>query len=168
MAMQDNPNPYSPPVAPVDPAVEPTTPRSLRTLLRALIVLELAALPLLLLMPERLPPDLQATRDKYDAILVTAYPAFTMLSLVVSYASLIGLWWEKRWAAWAFVVSSIGGYALQLMAGPRIMSDVVALLDSVTDVGVGAIFVILYMMGTFSAYEGAAAERIASGNDRAA
>src|SRR3982751_6824953 len=83
-------NPYSPPAAPVDSAPESPVPRSLRTLLRALIILEILALPLVIGLPERLPPELQAIRDKYDMAFVAAYPAITLISLVVSYVSLFG------------------------------------------------------------------------------
>lgn len=149
--MQNNPNPYSPPRASLEPAMEPAAHPSLRKLLRVLIVVQIVALPLIIGMPERLPADLVGIKERYDTAFLNAYPALILLLLFVPYASLIGLWWEKRWAAWAFLVSSIGGYALQLLSGPQITSDLVALLDSLTDAAVGALLVVLYGLGTFSA-----------------
>jgi hypothetical protein len=142
-----NPNPYTPPAAPVDPATEPTVPRSLLNLLRGLVVAQIVALPLLMAAPERLPVELQASRDHYHTLFLTAHPLATIVFMVVMYASLVALWWEKRWAAWAFLGACVASEILELTMGPRIYSDIVGLLDSLTDASAGATLVVLYLMG---------------------
>ena len=148
--MAESPNPYRPPEAPVDLHVDAPAVHGLRVLLRLLIVAQIALIPLAVLMPDTLPADLKPLRDEHDMAFINAHGVLAMLDIALVVASLVGLWWEKRWAAWLYLAANAIGYALQLVSGVRISSDLSSLLDSFADASVGATLVVLYLSGYFT------------------
>ena len=147
------PNPYKPPQAPVDRPLDGPPLHALRLLLRILIVAQLALIPIAVMLPDTLPADLRPLRDARDMAFLNAHGLFAIVAIALVVASLIVLWWEKRWAAWLYVVANVIGYALQLAAGARIASDLSGLLDSFADAAIGATLVVLYLGGYLSQSE---------------
>ena len=148
--MADSPNPYRPPDAPVDPHAESPIHHGLRVLLRALVVVQIALIPIAVMLPDTLPPELRQLRDDRDMAFINAHGMLAMLVIALVTAGLIGLWWEKRWAAWLYLAANATGYALQLAAGARIASDLSGLVDSAADASIGATLVVLYLGGFFT------------------
>jgi hypothetical protein len=148
--MDQDENPYRAPRAPLDAGAHATNESSLRPILRGLIVFQLVILAVLLVVPDFLSPELQSIRDQHLNALFEPYWTFLMGFLILSVACLIALWWEKRWAAWSFLILSVLSYLFQLMAGPIILDELAGLLDSLADVAVGATLVALFGMGLFS------------------
>ena len=149
--MDDPSNPYRTPESPVDAHVDASTPHSARVLLRVLVFVQLALIPLAMLMPDTLPQELRRLRDEREAAFVNTHGALALLSIALLVVSLVGLWLEKRWAVWLYVAANVIGYALQLMTGARIASDLSSFVDSLADAAVGATLVVLYLGGYFSA-----------------
>lgn len=148
--MEQGPNPYKPPEAPVDLHGEAPAPYAVRVLLRVLIVVQIALIPLALALPDTLPAELRQLRDDRDAAFFNTHAVFVLLAIALLIVSLLGLWWEKGWAAWLYLVAAVVGYALQLATGTRISSDLVGLVDSFADAATGATLVALYLGGFFS------------------
>jgi hypothetical protein len=148
--MEQGPNPYKPPEAPVDLNGDTQALHGLRVLLRILIVVQIALIPLALVLPDTLPPELRQLRDERDAAFFNAHAVFVLLAIALLIVSVLGLWWEKRWAAWLYVVAAVVGYALQLATGVRIASDLAGLVDSFADAATGATLVVLYLGGFFA------------------
>ena len=148
--MERGPNPYKPPESPVDLHGETPALHGVRVLLRVLIVVQIALIPLALVVPDTLPPELRQLRDERDAAFFNNYAAFILLAIALLVVSLLGLWWEKRWAAWLYLAATVVGYALQLATGTRISSDLAGLVDSFADAATGATLVALYLGGYFA------------------
>ena len=145
--MADPQNPYKPPDAPVDPHAEAPIHYGLRVLLRVLVVVQIALIPIAVLLPDTLPPELRQLRDDRDMAFINSHGLLAMLLIALVVTSLLGLWWEKRWAAWLYLAANAVGYALQLAAGARIASDLSGLVDSAADASIGATLVVLYLGG---------------------
>ena len=145
--MADSPDPYKPPEAPIDLHAEAPAVRGVRALLRVLVIAQVAILALAVVLPDTLPPELRPLRDERDMAFLNAHGMLALLDIGLVVASLAGLWWEKRWAAWLYVAANAIGYALQLASGARIASDLSGLLDSFADASIGATLVVLYLGG---------------------
>ena len=146
----ENPDPYRTPQAPVDPQADAATLQSVRVLLRALVVAQIALIPVVLMLPDTLPPELKRLRDEHDMVFFNTHGALALAAIGLLIAALVGLWWERRWAAWAYVVANGIGYALQLASGARISSDLASMADSFADAAIGATLVVLYLGGFFA------------------
>lgn len=148
------PNPYKPPEAPVDPHGDVPSPHSLRVLLRALLLVQVAVTVISMALPDTLPPDLARARDAASFGFFTRYPALPIAALALIVAGLLGLCWEKRWAVWTYVAGNALGYAIELIAGPSISSELTTFVDSANDLLVGATLVVLYLGGYLSSRRG--------------
>ena len=146
----ETPNPYKPPEAPVDRAGDVPPPGAARGVLRILVVAQLALVPIAVMLPDTLPAELRPLRDESDMAFFDAHGALAIAAIAVLVASLVGLWREQRWGAWAYLVANAIGYVLQFASGPHITSDLAALVDSFADAAVGATFLALYFGGYFS------------------
>ena len=116
-------------------------------LLRVLVVVQIALIPIAVMLPDTLPPELRQLRDDLDMAFINEHGMLAMLVIALAVASLVGLWWEKRWAAWLYIAANAVGYALQLASGVRVASDLSGLVDSVADASIGATLVVLYLGG---------------------
>lgn len=148
--MEQSPNPYRTPEAPVEPDAEAAAPYHVRWLVRALVVAQVALLALAAVLPETLPPDLLKMRDDRDTAFLVAHGPMLAIVILLHLVALFGLWRELSWAAWLFLAANAVGYALELVSGPRINSDLASAVDSLADVAVGATLVATYLGGYFT------------------
>lgn len=148
--MEHNSNPYRTPEALVEPHPAATPPHNVRTLVRALVILQFALIPLVMLLPDSLPPELRPIRDAREAEFFNAHGTLLLVIIVLHLVSLFGLWWEAWWAAWLFLVSNAVSYAIMLVGGPQISSDLLYSIDSLEDVVIGATLSALYVGGYFA------------------
>jgi hypothetical protein len=88
--------------------------------------------------------------DAFFSASATVMPLLALIS-ALSLISLVALWWERRWIAWIYLISTFLDYALELAAGPLIQSRFAELIDSFASASVGATFITLYWMGLFRA-----------------
>ena len=102
-----------------------------------------------------LPPQLLAiVHQRDDATTISTSMAVTtlvtFLSLVMMIAGMVGMWWCRRWARWAFTVAALSFPVLNVIIG---MADPTSLIsnaiqsgaNSASDMSIGATLALIWV-----------------------